>query len=232
MAIRELNAVIAANFDIAATTQLHAGSYVARDPGSSLVVAADRALHTAGATLGVLADDTARTGNTMIQVDPVGSTYIDPTTGNFVANNNGYFRAAKRAIGNYQAEDYTDVTNLTAGASGFEGPMRGVGVFTTPSSNLITDQFATAVTADSVTSGATTISDSAFSGGQTFLPNDLLTYGTGVNAGLFVKVATTTAVVNSTSEVEPSTTTFLNGKIVARVDKYDSAAALLYITLL
>jgi hypothetical protein len=212
MAVREINALIAANYDIAATTQLHAGSFVARDGSTGLVVAADRHDHTAGACLGVLADDTARTGNTMIQVDPVGSTYIDPSTGNFIANNNGYYRCAKRAIGDYQAEDVTGVTNLTAGSSGFEGPRRGVGVFTTQSSNLITDQFALAQTNDS--GGGSTIADTTLSA---YAFNDILTYGTGANAGLFVKV---------------QAGSFYNGKQVARVDKYDAAAGLLHITLL
>jgi len=213
MAVREINAVIAADFNIAAATQLHAGAYVARDTTSALVVAADRNLHTSGNCLGILADDTARTGNTIISVDPVGSTYIDPVTGNFIANNNGYYKAAKRALGDYQDEIVTNVTNLTAGAGGFQGPMRGVGVFTTPSSNLITDQFALASTNDSSTSS---IADAAFSGGATYLTNDLLTYGTGANAGLLVKI---------------SSANFYNGKIIGRVDDYNAAAGLLGITL-
>jgi hypothetical protein len=212
MAVRELNAILNANFEIDKATALHAGAIVARDPSSSLIVAADRATHGQGAYIGVLADDTARTGNTMILVDPVGSTYVD-TNGVLQSNANGYYRVAKRAIGDYQSEIVNGVTNPTAGTSGYEGPRRGVGVYTTPSNNLVTDQFATYKTTDP---NGTTWTETAFTGGDTFNPNDLLTFGTGANAGLLVKVQAATN----------------NGRIVARVDKYDAAGGMLWITML
>jgi len=211
MAVWELIAIINDQNNIAASTQLHAGQVVARD-SSGLTVAADRATHGAGAYLGILADNTARTGNTRIQVYPVGSAYVDPTTFAFTANNNGLYAGSNRQIGDYQAEDVTGVTNFTASsATGFEGPRRPVGIYTTPSNKLGTDQAVAFKTNDTSPS---TYLDAAFSGGDAYNISDLLTYGTTSNAGKVIKVVAASNL----------------GRIIGKVDSYDSANNILYFT--
>ena len=62
-------------------------------------------------------------------------------SGNFVANNNGFYVVSKRAIGDFLAENVNGVTNPTAGSSGYEGPRRGVGVFNSPGGQFVTDRW-------------------------------------------------------------------------------------------
>jgi hypothetical protein len=223
MAIRALNSVIVANYNCAATASWQAGTCLMLG-SDGLVLKADRyaaAFDTLGEQMGKFvgfsSDDTARSGNTMILADPVGSNYIDGS-GNFQSNNNGFYVAAKRAIGDFQSEIVNGVTNLSAQSSGYEGPRRGVGVYNTPGGQFVTDQFASYMT-DAVTSDA--------GGAITFAAGDLLTVGssnTGSNtnsannAGLLVKL-------------DPASGGILtDGIIVGRVDSYDSAAGLLYFT--
>lgn len=210
MAIRELFSVIQSNFDVARdTTQLAnpyfvAGQILARDGATGLARKADRAnTSPVDTVVGISADDHARTGVTMIIPDPVGSTFVD-SNGVLQANNNGFYVATKRALLDFIDEPVTNVSDLTSGATGYQGPRRGVGVYTTPSGQFVTDQFVAVKTAS-----ASTDSGTAYS----FAPNDLLTFGAAANAGKFVALNSTT-----------------DGKIVARVDRYDAAAGLLYVT--
>jgi hypothetical protein len=184
MAIRALNSVIVANYDTLATASWQAGACLAINSSTGNVELANRG---AGADtlnfatfVGFSSDDTARSGNTMILADPVGSNYIDGS-GVFQSNNNGFYVAAKRAIGDFQSEIVNGVTNLSAQSSGYEGPRRGVGVYNTPGGQFVTDQFTFAA----------------------------------AGTGKLVKLATMGT----------------HGPMVARVDKYDSAAGLLYITM-
>ncbi len=203
MAIRALNSVIVANYETAANASWHAGACLARDTSNvGRVVLADRASGAiAGGFVGFSADDTARTDNTMILADPVGSNYIDGS-GVFQSNNNGFYVAAKRAIGDFQAENVNGVTNLSAQSSGYEGPRRGVGVFNTPGGQFVTDQFTTAATNAASTDAGT----------ATYAPGAYLTV----------------AVDDSGKLVE--LTNKAHGPVVGIVDKYDSAAGLLYFT--
>ena len=207
MAIRTILTVIAQNHDALATASFHAGSVLARSATGGTagkVRPADRATDTVTEYVGIAADDTARQGNTMIIADSVGSTYLDPSTGEFIANNNALYAAPKRAIGDFQSEHVNGVTNLTAGATGFEGPRRGVGVYTSQGAQFVVDQFAAVATTGATTDDTTPL---------TFAINDVLTFGVGANAGLFVKRASST-----------------HGPAVAKVDKYDATSKLLYIT--
>jgi hypothetical protein len=213
MAIRELFSVVQSNGDVARDTTVLADPYflagmvVARDTTTGLIRKANRAnTGPADTWVGLSADDHSRTGCTMIIPDPVGANYID-TNGNFVANNNGFYVATKRALLDYLDEPVTNVSDLTSGASGYQGPRRGVGIYTTPSAEFVTDMFVAVKTASS--GGTTADSNSAYS----FLPNDLLTFGAGANAGKLVALNVVT-----------------DGPTVARVNKYDAAAGLLYIT--
>ena len=203
MAIRALNSVIVANYDTAANASWHAGACLARDTSNvGRVVLADRASGAiAGGFVGFSADDTARTDNTMILADPVGSNYIDGS-GVFQSNNNGFYVAAKRAIGDFQAENVNGVTNLSAQSSGYEGPRRGVGVFNTPGGQFVTDQFTTAATSG-VSADAST---------ATYAPGAYLTVAVD-DSGKMVELANKA-----------------HGPVVGIVDKYDSAAGLLYFT--
>ena len=203
MAIRALNSVIVANYETAANASWHAGACLARDTSNvGRVVLADRASGAiAGGFVGFSADDTARTDNTMILADPVGSNYIDGS-GVFQSNNNGFYVAAKRAIGDFQAENVNGVTNLSAQSSGYEGPRRGVGVFNTPGGQFVTDQFTTAATSG-VSADAST---------ATYAPGAYLTVAVD-DSGKLVELANKA-----------------HGPVVGVVDKYDSAAGLLYFT--
>ena len=212
MAIRALNSAIVANYNTAAS-----GSWLAGDAlflqTDGTVAAAYRAgngfstlAQQTGRFVGFSADDTARTGNTMILADPVGANYVDSS--NVVqTNNNGYYVVSKRAIGDFLAENVNNVTNPTAGSSGYEGPRRGVGVFNTPGAQFITDRFASVA--------STSVTQDGAAAGWTPAVGDLLTVAAGsANAGKLVKLGTVGT----------------DGVIVGRVDNYDSAAGLLYFT--
>ena len=210
MAIRALNTAIVANYPTASTASFLAGDalMIGTDGNVSAayrnVSTFDTVAEQRGRFVGFSADDTARTGNTMILADPVGSSYTD-SSGNFVANNNGFYVVSKRAIGDFLAENVNGVTNPTAGSSGYEGPRRGVGVFNTPGGQFVTDRW-------SGTASTTVSSD-----GGTWTPaiGDLLTIAAASgSAGKLAKLGTIGT----------------DGVIVGRVNSYDSAAGLLYFT--
>ena len=212
MAIRALNSVIVANYNTAASASWRAGACLMIG-SDGLVLKADRSVaafdtlvEQTGKFVGFSSDDTARTGNTMILADPVGSNYIDGS-GVFQSNNNGFYVGSKRAIGDFQSEIVNGVTNLSAQSSGFEGPRRGVGVYNTPGGQFVTDQYVEDLT--------TTVSAD---GGSytTFAPGDLLVPGASGNAGKLVKL--------------DASAYGTDGIVVGRVDSFDSAAGLLYFT--
>jgi len=212
MAIRALNSVIVANYNTAASASWQAGACLMIG-SDGLVLKADRGatafdtlVEQTGKFVGFSSDDTARSGNTMILADPVGSNYIDGS-GVFQSNNNGFYVAAKRAIGDFQSEIVNGVTNLSAQSSGYEGPRRGVGVYNTPGGQFVTDQYVDVITA-TVSSDDTTAAS--------YAPGDLLCPGAGANAGKLVKL-------------DP-TAYGTDGIVVGRVDSFDSAAGLLYFT--
>ena len=208
MAIRALNSVIVANYDTLATASWQAGACLAINSSTGNVQLASRASGTDTANfatfVGFSSDDTARSGNTMILADPVGSNYIDGS-GNFQSNNNGFYVAAKRAIGDFQSEIVNGVTNLSAQSSGYEGPRRGVGVYNTPGGQFVTDQVSLVVSSGANADGG---------GTWTPAPGDACTFAAD-GSGKLVKLNTIGT----------------DGPMVARVDKYDSAAGLLYFTM-
>ena len=209
MAIRALNSVIVANYDTLATASWQAGACLAINSSTGNVELATRAASITDTAafasfVGFSSDDTARSGNTMILADPVGSNYIDGS-GVFQSNNNGFYVAAKRAIGDFQSEIVNGVTNLSAQSSGYEGPRRGVGVYNTPGGQFVTDQFSLVVSSGVNTDGG---------GTWTPAPGDACTFAV-AGTGKLVKLAAIGT----------------DGPMVARVDKYDSAAGLLYITM-
>lgn len=212
MAIRALNSAIVANYPTASSASFLAGDalMIGTDGNVSAAYRAAGAFDTIaeqlGRFVGFSADDTARTGNTMILADPVGSSYTD-SSGNFVANNNGFYVVSKRAIGDFLAENVNGVTNPTAGSSGYEGPRRGVGVFNTPGAQFVTDRW----------SGTASSTVSADGGSWTPAIGDLLT------------IAAASGSAGKLVLLDPAAVG-TDGIIVGRVDSYDSAAGLLYFT--
>jgi hypothetical protein len=211
MAIRALNTAIVANYPTASTASFLAGDalMIGTDGNVSAayrnVSTFDTVAEQRGRFVGFSADDTARTGNTMILAEPVGSSYTD-SSGNFVANNNGFYVVSKRAIGDFLAENVNGVTNPTAGSSGYEGPRRGVGVFNSPGGQFVTDRW----------SGVASTSLTADGGVWSPAIGDLLTIAAAAgSAGKLV-------------QLDPGATG--DGIVVGRVDSYDSAAGLLYFT--
>ncbi len=211
MAIRALNTAIVANYPTASSASFLAGDALMIGTDGN-VSAAYRNVSTfntvykqRGRFVGFSADDTARTGNTMILADPVGSSYTD-SSGNFVANNNGFYVVSKRAIGDFLAENVNGVTNPTAGSTGYEGPRRGVGVFNSPGGQFVTDRWS-GVASTSLTED-----------GGTWNPaiGDLLT------------IAAASGSAGKLVQLDPAVTA--DGIVVGRVDSYDSAAGLLYFT--
>jgi len=220
MAIRPLQELIQGNFEMSKSVTCLAGDCLVRSPYTGLCIVADRALsvtaynsgtgafgHDSGTFVGFAADDHARTGATMILPDPVGSTVVSSDGSTFTASNNGFYAVAKRALGDYMDELVTNVTDPTSGSTGYQGPRRGIGVFTSPSGQFVTDRFVAVITATKTTDDTTP---------YTFLPGDFLTFGAGANAGKLVAVDPTQLAVD--------------GIPVARCDKYDATAGLLYFT--
>ena len=214
MAIRALNSLIVANYDTAATASWLAGAALVRDISNAgrVVIGTRSALGSSTGFVGFSADDTARSGNTMILADPVGSSYVD-SSGVLQANNNGFYVVSKRAIGDYLAENVNTVTNPTAGSSGYEGPRRGVGVFNTPGAQFITDQF---------------LSGSGSSATNIFTDGSAAVYNPGVPL---------TFAANGSGKLVEAGGLFMGGfagthpnLVVGYVDRYDSAAGLLYFT--
>ena len=213
MAIKELINVFPFNYSVAKDTVFYAGMVLARGT-DGLVLKANRATtaHQASAAIvGLSADDKAATGVTFIQADPVGSTYVDGQ-GVVQAANNGWFVGAKRGLADNAAfdETVTGVTDLTSGSTGYQGPRRGVGVYQAPG-QFVTDMVANFRTGDT---DSTTVADVAYT---SWTINDLMTYGAGANAGYLVKVNTAATSM---------------GVTCAKLDRYDSAAGLWYITLI
>lgn len=211
MAIKPLNSIVVANYNTAASASWLAGSVLARDTttvGNVTVATRNAAGTVTGGVVGFSSDDTARTGNTMILADPVGANYTD-ASGNFQANNSGFYVVAKRAIGDFQAENVNGVTNPTAGASTYEGPRRGVGVYSTPSGQYVTDMFV-------VGAGGSASAAQGDAGTAVYAPGAQLTVSAAASGASFGKL------------VELVNTAW--GPVVGVVDRYDSAAGLLYFT--
>lgn len=165
MALREILSVLQSNIDYVATATgatwgdgIHAGSALARLTASGTAVPAYRGI--SGVYVGVAADDAVPTKNTMVQVDPVGATGLD-SSGNVIAENNGYFSAWKRAIGDFQNETVRNLNNLTdVTTDGYsKTARRGIGYYATASTQLIIDtiisKLASATNADGGTWNAT-----------------------------------------------------------------------------
>ena len=221
MAIRALNSAIVANYDTYANATIFAGDALMLDSNGKVIPAHrthasfDSVPEMVGRFVGFSADDTVRSGNTMILADPVGSSYVD-SSGVLQANNNGFYVVTKRAIGDFQAENVNGLTNPTAGASGYEGPRRGVGVYNTPGGQFVADMFLTGT-------GSSTSTGIADGGTATYAPGTLLTVANNGSGKLVELAGAPAAQFNGVG-------TGCSLPIVGVVDRYDSAAGLIYFT--
>lgn len=268
MALRTLQAVVATNYSKLSTDPILAGDIVAFNNGSTFAAGVNpapvarcvRGVATANSTntattapvgvwlrgqiLGVSGDDALGTNPagetpTMINNDPAGSNFVNGST--FQSYTAGFYVGAKRAIADFKDESVDVVTNLTAGIPTYSS--RGVTVYTTPSTQFVTDRFAL------LTAGATTAVDTASwtgtTGGSSPQPGDLLTVGANgsasVNYSACPSAPTSTSATATTNNAGLliSAGTFANIAtianyipVVGRVDFYDSGAGLLYWTLL
>jgi hypothetical protein len=271
MALRTLQAVVATNYSKLSTDPILAGDIVAFNNNSTyapgvnpaLVARCCRGIVTANSTntattspvgvwlrgqiVGVAADDALGTNPagetpTMINNDPAGSNFVNGSI--FQSYTAGFYVGAKRAIADFKDESVDVVTNLTAGIPTYSS--RGMTVYSTPSTQFVTDRFglltvgtATAVSAVDIASwGGTT-------GSASPAPGDLLTVGANNSSTLnysscpSAPTATSATAATNNSGLLISAGTFGNIgtvtnyiPVVGRVDFYDSGAGLLYWTLL
>ena len=242
MALRALNSVVAANYNKLSANPVLAGDIVAISTASAAtglnppcVIRATRSAASGGTeasgitrafAVGVCADDAVGTNPygetpTMINNDPAGSNFVNGST--FQSYTAGFYVGVKRAISDFKDESIDVVTNLTAGIPTLSS--RGVSVYTTPSSQFITDRY-TLLTASSA---------SADNGGAwTPTPGDAVTWGAGNSALVSTTPTNPQAATSSTynagllvkdaGNVSYSTP-------IGRVDFYDSGAGLLYWTM-
>jgi hypothetical protein len=272
MALRTLQAVVATNYSKLSTDPILAGDIVASNNGSTFAAGVNpapvaRAARYNGSgtsasvppvvsyraqILGVAADDALGTNPsgetpTMINNDPAGSNFVNGST--FQSYTAGFYVGAKRAIADFKDESIDVVTNLTAGIPTYSS--RGMTVYSTPSTQFVTDRFAlvTAASGTVDTAGWTGV----VSGNTSPTPGDLLTVGGNQNSssatatanGNYPSAPTATSAAANTNNAGllisagQLSSGFINGAAVAtaipvvgRVDFYDSGAGLLYWTLL
>jgi hypothetical protein len=129
--------------------------------------------------------------------DPVGSNYID-SNNKFIDNVNSHYSASKRSISEFRDESVSGVLFS-------EYSKRGIGVYNLQGEIYITDQFARVESLFIDSDGTTQVN---------FNSGDLLTFGSGANAGKLVKV--------DTSGSGPSVL------VVGAVEKFDAGSNLLY----
>jgi hypothetical protein len=260
MALRALNITVAANYAKLSTDPVLAGDIVAfnlsanslavnpacvaragRGNGSANQTSVPPAVTLKGQIIGVCADDALGTNPsgetpTMINNDPAGSNFVNGSA--FQTYTNGFYVGVKRAISDFKDESVDVVTNLTAGVPLYS--QRGVSVYTTPSSQFVTDRFAL-VTAQNA--GVDAVNWTGSTGSTTPQSGDLLTVG--ANQGTGGSAAT----ANGNYPVQPTVSTASNTTnnsgllvsagsspgaatpVIGRVDYYDSGAGLLYWTL-
>jgi len=261
MALRTLQAVVATNYSKLSSDPILAGDIVAFNTGNTnaagvnpapVARATTKAANTTGPVtitnrgqiLGVAADDALGTNPagetpTMINNDPAGSNFVNGST--FQSYTAGFYVGAKRAIADFKDESVDVVTNLTAGIPTYSS--RGMTVYTTPSTQFVTDRFALLSTngtqgnvdlatwfnittqvgvpqpGDLLTVGRNNATDNSYASSPSAPTATTATTQTN-NAGLLVSACGSNANLGS------------GVAIVGRVDFYDSGAGLLYWTLL
>lgn len=180
MAIYPLQSNYIIDVDIITTTSFKAGMVLMRDDNGRAIPADNASLlylslqRKVGKILGFASSDHDAFGNTIIVPDVIGSSYLDENR-NFVRFENPEVRTIKRALPDLQDPAYNNInpTDRTVVSK------RGIGVYNQSGEVYITDQFVRVLHGDFGQDFTDTVS---------FSPGDLLTLGSGVNAGKLVKV--------------------------------------------
>ena len=180
MAIYPTQSNYIVDVDIITTTSFKAGMALMRDDNGRAIPADNATLlylslqRKAGKFLGFASSDHDAFGNTIIVPDVIGSSYLDENR-NFVRFENPEVRTIRRALPDLQdpASNNINPTDRTI------VPKRGIGVYNQTGEVYITDQFVRVLHGDFGQDFTTTVA---------FNPGDLLTFGSGVNAGKLVKV--------------------------------------------
>jgi hypothetical protein len=180
MAIYPTQSNYIVDVDIITTTSFKAGMALMRDDNGRAIPADNATLlylslqRKAGKFLGFASSDHDAFGNTIIVPDVIGSSYLDENR-NFVRFENPEVRTIRRALPDLQdpASNNINPTDRTI------VPKRGIGVYNQSGEVYITDQFVRVLHGDFGQDFTTTVA---------FNPGDLLTFGSGVNAGKLVKV--------------------------------------------
>ena len=180
MAIYPTQSNYIVDVDIITTTSFKAGMALMRDDNGRAIPADNSSLlylslqRKAGKFLGFASSDHDAFGNTIIVPDVIGSSYLDENR-NFVRFENPEVRTIRRALPDLQDPAYNNInpTDRTI------VPKRGIGVYNQSGEVYITDQFVRVLHGDFGQDYTETVA---------FNPGDLLTFGSGVNAGKLVKV--------------------------------------------
>ncbi len=180
MAIYPVHSNYVIDVDIITTTSFKAGMVLMRDDNGRAIPADNASLlyrtiqQKSGKILGYAASDHDAFGNTIIVPDVIGSSYLDENR-NFVRFENNEVKLVKRALPDLQDPNY----NISNPTDRSVVPKRGIAVYNQPDEIYITDQFVRVLHGDFGQDFTDTID---------FNPGDLLTVGSGVNAGKLVKV--------------------------------------------
>lgn len=269
MALRTLQAVVANNYNNLVADPVLAGDIVAFNLSATAsgvnpncVSRASRVNSVAGGSasattdppgvqfrgqiVGVCGDDALGANPSgevpyMINNDPAGSNFVNGSI--FQSYTAGFYVGPKRAIGDFKDEGISVVTNLTQGVPTYD--QRPITVYTTPSTQFVTDRFTNLTAAQN---SPDTAGWTGSTGGTVPQAGDLLTVG--ANQSSAATAATTN--LNSNFPVAPTFTNATSGTnnsgllvsagaftgigtyipVVGRVDYYDSGAGLLYWTLI
>jgi hypothetical protein len=206
MAIYPLQSNYIIDVDIITTTAFKAGMVLMRDDNGRAIPADNSTLlyktiyQKAGKHLGFASSDHDVSGLTIVEPDVVGSSWLDSNR-IFQRYENSDIVHTRRFIAEHLDPTY-DVSNPSNRSVVAK---RGIGVYNQPGELYSTDQFIPVLHGDF---------GQDFTDIQTINPGDLLTVGSGVNAGKMVKVN-----VNSIG------TDII---VVGVVDRYDTNSGLLY----
>ena len=181
MAIFTVTSNAVENVDIMISTSFKAGMALMRDdngrgvPADSQLLVFKTLEQKAGKFLGFATSDHSAYSNTIIIPDVIGSSYIDSSY-NYIRTENNEVAVSKRGL----------VDNLNEGTPNLYNPSdqnvisrRGLAVYNQPNNIFITDQFKAVLHGDYGLDGLDIVA---------LNPGDLLTFGSGVNAGKLVKV--------------------------------------------
>ena len=181
MAIFTVTSNAVENVDIFVDVDFKAGMALMRDDNGR-VVKADNSLifqktlsQKIGKFLGFATSDHSSAANTIIVPDVIGSSYIDSSY-SFIRTENNEVLTTKRALNDNLNESLNKAYNPS---ENMVISRRGLAVYNQPNNIFITDQFVRVLHGDYGLDYTTQID---------FNSGDLLTFGSGVNAGKLVKV--------------------------------------------